>query len=128
MIMVIKMSKTIIVGEIKSRDIFVFLTPVQRFKKAYEIAKIDDFIIETNDAMMIETIEVLCGEKNIQVYLKIDGKLKEIGVIDAYNYIGDLYDVVDHMRAKRILDREITDSWFERQCEKYIKEWNGDVE
>lgn len=122
------MTKTIIVGEIKSRDIYVFLTPVQKFRKAYEISKRDNFTIETNDAMMIETIEILCGEENLEVYLKIDNKLKEISVIDAYKYIGGLYDVVNDMRLKTHFDEEITDSWFERQCEEYIKEWNGDVD
>ena len=122
------MAKIIIVGEVRSRDIYVFLTPVQKFRKAYETSKRDNFTIETNDAMMIETIEILCGEENLEVYLKIDDKLKEISVIDAYNYIGGLYDVVNDMRLKTDFDEEITDSWFERQCEEYIKEWNGDVE
>ena len=71
------MTKTIIVGEIRSRDIYVFQTPVQQCKKAYEISKRDNFTIETNNAMMIETIEILCGEENLEVYLKIDNKLKE---------------------------------------------------
>lgn len=122
------MAKIIIVGEVRNRDIYVFLTPVQKFRKAYKISQRDNFTIETNDAMMIETIEIMCGEENLEVYLKIDDKLKEISVINAYNYIGDLYNVVDHMRIKTLFDEEITDSWFERQCEEYLKEWNGDVE
>lgn len=122
------MAKIIIVGEVRSRDIYVFQTPVQRFRKAYEISKKDNFTIETNNAMMIETIEILCGEENLEVYLKINDKLKEISVIDAYKYIGGLYDVVNDMRLKTHFDEEITDSWFERQCEEYIKEWNGDVD
>lgn len=121
------MAKIIIVGEVRSRDIYVFQTPVQQFRKAYKISKRDNFTIETNNAMMIETIEILCGEENLEVYLKIDDKLKEISIIDAYKYIGGLYDVVNDMRLKTHFDEEITDSWFERQCEEYIKKWNGDV-
>ena len=72
------MTKKIICGEI--REDFMD-TPINIFKKAVELSKIDSFTVKTNNPQLVEALEVLCGEKKIlfllsEVVVKIINRIR----------------------------------------------------
>lgn len=97
------MVKKIICGEIDEATIKG--TPIEVFKFAIELAKRDDFIVETNNPQLVEALEVLCGEKNIDFYISMNGELiKEESVVKIYNYLGDIYNIINQIRFIRDLE------------------------
>lgn len=118
------MVKKIIVGEIE--DYFWDddrNPPVKLFKKACEMSKWEDWILYTNNPQFIEALEVLCGENNIEIYLRLNGKCKEVDFYDAYNYLGDVYDIINRIRLRKDLDKEITDEWISNQIKDYKRKY-----
>lgn len=117
------MVKEIFVGEIKYNAFELLDTPIELFKRAYKISKLDSWSVFTNNPQFIEALEVLCGEENIKIYLKLNGKCEEVDFLEAYNYLGDVYDIVNRIRLKRNLDSEITDEWINHQINEYNKKY-----
>lgn len=117
------MNKIIVIGEIEGKETSMPCIPIEKFKKAYNLSKIDNWIIYVNDAQFIEALEVLCGEENIKVYLTINEKYEEISFLTAYNYLGDIYDIIDVIRIKNSFDEEITDEWIQNELNEYTKKY-----
>lgn len=117
------MVKEIVVGEIKYNAFELLDTPIELFKKAYEISKLDSWSIFTNNPQFIEALEVLCGEENIKIYLKLNGKCEEVDFFEAYNYLGDVYDIINRIRIKKDLGGDITDEWVSYQVKKYNEKY-----
>lgn len=118
------MSKKIIFGEIEED---FHGTPIELFKKAIELSKLDEFIVHTNNPQFIETLEVLCGADNITTIIKLDYEYIEIDDIYAvYNYVGDLYDVLNSIRFTIDLmddDSGRDDEFIYKRLEEEIKEY-----
>lgn len=95
--------KEIFIGEIEES---LTGTPIERFKKAFEIYK-DDFKVYTNDVLFLETLEVLCGEDNINVYLCLNDKYEEITCMEAYEYVGDIYSILNRIRFSKELKQDL---------------------
>lgn len=117
------MVKEIFVGEIKYNAFELLGTPIELFKKAYQISKLDSWSIFTNNPQFIEALEVLCGEENIKIYLKLNGKCEEVSFFEAYNYLGDVYDIINRIRIKKDLGGDITDEWINYQVKKYNEKY-----
>lgn len=110
--------KIIIIGDVEEE----FLgTPVDNFKKAIELSKSDGFKIYTNDVQVVEALEVLCDEKNIHVYLRKDKVEVEIDVMDAYNFVGDIYRIINSLRFEKELNEDMG------ECFDLIKSVNEDI-
>lgn len=115
-------NKKIIMGEI-TEDITG--TPIAKFKKAITLSQHEAFIVYTNDPQFVEALEVLCGEKNIQVYLKLNGSCKKITVHEAYDYVGDIYHIINYTRFNHELQEDDNDSftvdydYLNKQIEEY---------
>ena len=88
--------KNIYIGEIGEESYTD--TPIEIFKIATVLAKQDDFDVFTNNPQFVEALEVLCGEDDISVYLLLDGKYEELDFFQAYNYLGDVYDIINALR------------------------------
>lgn len=117
------MSKRIIVGEIAKESYYG--TPIEMFERAITLSKRDSFEICTNNPQFLEALEVLCGEKNIEVYLKISGEYKYVDVITAYNYLGDLYDTIDSIRALYTLDdKSAEDDFLNKEMRRYNEKYS----
>lgn len=115
------MVKKIICGEI---DEEIKGTPIEIFKFAIELAKRDDFIVETNNPQLVEALEVLCGEENIDFYVSMDGELvKEESVRKVYNYLGDVYNIINHIRFVRDLESDFDLDDNEEDISNYIREY-----
>lgn len=119
------MSKKIFIGEIDKESYYG--TPIEMFKKAVELYKLDEFSISTNNPQFIETLEVLCGEENIKVFLKLNGEYKYVSVLTAYNYLGELYNTIDAMRIARMMGTDIDDI-LDVDIDKYNKKWKFENE
>ena len=113
--------KKIIIGEIKEQ---YNNTPINIFKKAVEISKQHSFEVHTNNPQLVEALEVLCGEDNINIFLKRENsELEEMNILEAYDYLGDVYDIIDYLRCYKLLEENINDNVFEEQISKYEKKW-----
>ena len=110
----------IVVGDIKED----FLgTPIEVFEKAIDLSKEKNFCLHTNDAMFVEALEVLCGEKNISIFIKRGEKYTEVSFLVAYNYLGDVYDYVDKIRGIKIARGKITDDFLSKCVKDYEERW-----
>ena len=97
-------------------------TPSEVFKNAVRLSKEkDDFEIYTNNPQLVEALELLCGEENIEVFLN----QKQISFIEAYRYLGEIYDIINHMRLARNLDDEISYEIIDKEIKEYDKRWNN---
>lgn len=119
--------KKIIIGNVKEdfSD-----TPINIFKKAIELSKQDKFILHTNNPLLVEAIEILCGEENITILLKHKYlHLEELDCIEAYNYLGDVYDILNGMRFLKEIksdfddDYELSDEYLEKEIKEYEEKW-----
>lgn len=94
--------KKIIIGEIEEQ---IIGNPIKNFEKAIALSKKENFEVHTNDMLFVETLEVLCGESNIHIYFKADDEYFEMDCISAYDYLGDLYRILNSIRfQKELLD------------------------
>ena len=117
--------KSIIVGEI-SED--YYSTPIYIFKKAIELSKQDEFQVHTNNPQLVEALEVLCGEDNVKVYLTLNGLCKRITFLEAYNYLGDVYDIIDRIRGFNLAGAPIDEDELSFFIEEYNKKYSKKVE
>lgn len=102
------MCKQIIIGEVidEIKD-----TPLNNFKYAIELSQKENFSVYTNDVLFIETLEVLCGEDNLRIYLKLGNNCEEITCMDAYEFVGDIYRIINFIRFKRELTEDDTNDF-----------------
>ena len=116
------MCKRVIVGEIEDNYV---KPPVEMFKLALKLSKMDKFLIKTNNPQFLEALEILCGEENLEVYLKLNGDCVEVDVMTAYNYLGDFYGTINVMRFRKELShKNLEDEFFEEEIEKYVKKYD----
>ena len=88
--------KKIIIGEIKEETRYD--TPIELLKWAIQLSKEDEFSIQTNNPQLVEALGVLCGTDNVNVYLQLDDEIVEIGFEIAYEYLGEIYPILDLIR------------------------------
>lgn len=113
------MSKNIICGEINSDDEWIG-APIDLFKKAVLLSKMDTFCIKTNNPQLVEAIEVLCGKNNINFYIYIDGKYyKQDRVESIYDYLGDVYGILNSLRLELEFEEDITDEVILKEIAEY---------
>ncbi len=109
--------RRIICGDIKEE---IFGTPINIFRDAIKAAKADEFCIETNNPQFIEAVEVLCGEENIDFYIYIDGQYcKQDRAMDVYNYLGDVYEIINSIRFISDLGDSISDKKLDKEIHEY---------
>ena len=108
-------SKIIVIGDIIEPS-FVQM-PIKVFKKAYDLSKQEEWIVFTNNPQFVEALEVL--NDDVKIYLRLNGREEEIDVIEAYDFLGDVYDIIRSIRIKKDLDVDITDEWIEHQIKEY---------
>lgn len=117
--------RIVTIGEITD-DGFASMTPLEAFKTAFNIAQHDTFSIETNNPQVLELLSLLCDD--LEVYLKIGEKSEEIDIYDAYGYLGDLYDVINRIDAKKFFsDKKIEYQDISDDLEEYEKKYMGIV-
>ena len=125
-----KTGKKIFIGEIKEQ---YTKTPIENFKEVVELFKSEKehFEICTNNPQVVELFEVLYGENNIDVFLVFNNKTHELTFQQAYNYLGDLYDIIDSIRFEKQLNCINEDNEYfahigaiNEALSKYEREWN----
>lgn len=79
-------------------------TPLKIFRQAIELSKKDSFIVYTNNPQFVEALEVLCGEENVDVFLRLYGETVEVSFLMAYNYLGEFYEIIDFIRIANVMD------------------------
>lgn len=95
-------------------------TPINIFKKAVELSKTDSFTVETNNPQLVEALEVLCGEKNIVFIIRSGGEnYQQDTAMAVYEYLGDVYDIINSLRFQQELDMQITDKCIEDEINEY---------
>lgn len=108
-------SKIIVIGDIIEPS-FV-QTPIKVFKKAYDLSKQEEWVVFTNNPQFVEVLEVL--NDDVKIYLRLNGREEEIDVIEAYDFLGDVYDIIRRIKIKKDLDEDVTDKWIEHQIKEY---------
>lgn len=119
--------KIIWIGDIKEDD-FAHLNPIDAFEKAYQLTKIKEFNIETNNAQVIELIEVICGEDNIAIYLNLKGKYCQIPVRIAYQYLGKLFEIITHIRIEKEFGLDTSDKEMDKEIHEKLEEYYMEYE
>lgn len=123
------MTKKIIIGHI--HECYHYEPPIKTFEKAYQLSKQDDFEIYTNNPQLIEALEVLCGAENIEIYMWLKHKITKISETVAYDYLCDVYEIIDFLRGYSLANGKVTDELINQKIkeyeEKYMK-YRGDVE
>lgn len=102
------MTNKIFVGEVEEQ---YFGTPIDIFKEAIGLytKRNEDFEVYTNNPQFVEALEVLCGENNIDIYIILDGVNYEVSFQKAYDYLGDVYDIINSIRFSKTLKEEEDD-------------------
>lgn len=98
-------------------------TPSDVFKNAVRLSEEREFEVYTNNPQLVEALELLCGEENVEVFLSQNDKIREISFLEAYNYLGDIYDIINYMRFARDLDNEISYSTIDQEIKEYDDKW-----
>lgn len=112
------MGGIIICGEIAKEDITG--SPIEVFKQAIRLCKKPNWLIATNNPQLIETMEVIYGEEDIEIFLTMDGVFIEIDFCTAYDYTADIYDILNGFRFRQdVLDGRITDVDIESEINEY---------
>lgn len=115
--------KIILIGDVT--DDFALLNPIECFERAYELSKLDDFTVRTNNPQVVEALEVLCGEGEIVVLLCSKKRRFPINIQVAYNYLGDVYDIIDSIRIRKgISEEKITDEYIQHEIDEYNTKYN----
>lgn len=109
------MSKIIVIGDIIEPSLAQM--PIKLFKKAYDLSKQENWVEFTNNPQFVEALEVL--NDDVKIYLRLNGKNEEIDVSEAYDFLGDVYDIINRIRIKKDLGGCITDEWIEHQIKEY---------
>lgn len=115
--------KVILIGDVT--DDFASLNPIECFERVYELSKLDNFTIRTNNPQVVEALEVLCEEDGIIILLCSEESRFPINMQIAYNYLGDVYDIIDSIRAYERLDEEgVTDEYIQHEIDEYNIKYN----
>lgn len=115
------MDRQIICGEIE--ETFTD-TPIEIFKKAVQLSAIENWTIKTNNPQLVEALEVLCGEETIRYFIYLDGEYcEQEKAMDIYNYLGDVYDIINSLRFQRELDDDFDILSKEEYIQKEINEY-----
>lgn len=125
-------NKIIIIGDIWEQ--YVQYTPIEIFEQAITLSINKGFIVQTNNPQFIEALEVLCGEKDIDIYIQLKNKeKKKISFLTAYDYLGDVYDIIDEIRGKNIAQQKNSfernypnEQWLKKKIEEY-KNKHGEI-
>ena len=73
----------------------------------------------------MEALEVLCEEDEIIILLCSEESRFPINIQTAYNYLGDVYDIIDSIRVHQRLDEEgITDEYIQHEIDEYNIKYN----
>lgn len=117
-----KGNRKIIIGNI-GRESFQG-TPIELFEKAIELSKLDSFEVSTNNPQFLEALEVLCKEENLDVYLNV-GLFEDIPItIDtAYDYLGDIYSIINYIRAIMITKGSVGENYLNNKIKEYKEKW-----
>lgn len=117
------MTKRIIIGNVREE---LYDSPIRMFKMAVRLSKKDNWSVSTNNPQFLEALEVLCGEENIDVCFKEynSNKIKVITFQEAYDYLGDVYDIINSIRSDVFFDR-VNDDDIVKKIKKYEEKWNG---
>lgn len=115
------MDRQIICGEIE--ETFTD-TPIEIFKKAVQLSAIENWIVKTNNPQLVEALEVLCGEETIKYFIYLnDEYCEQEKAMDIYNYLGDVYDIINSLRFQRDLADDF-DILSRKECiQKEINEY-----
>lgn len=123
----LEQGKIIVIGDIIEPS-FV-QTPIKVFKKAYDLSKQEEWVVFTNNPQFVEALEVL--NDDVKIYLRLNGREEEIDVIEAYDFLGDVYDIIRSIKIRKELEVDITDEWIEHQTKEYDMRYMklmGDIE
>lgn len=118
--------KSIIIGNVREE---FYDSPIRMFEMAVRLSKQNDFTVRSNNAQFIEALEVLNGEENVIVCVQTyhnPSKLVEISFQEAYNYLGDVYDIINTIRfTKEICDDKLSDDDLINEIKEYREKWKG---
>ena len=116
------MTKRIIIGNVREE---LYDSPIRMFKMAVRLSKKDNWTVSTNNPQFIEALEVLCGEEKVEVYFKKfnSNKMQLITFKNAYDYLGDVYDIINSIRSDVFFDR-LNDDDVVEEIRKYEEKWN----
>ena len=115
------MTKRIIIGNVREE---FYDSPIRMFKMAVRLSKQEDWTVSSNNPQFIEALEVLCGEEKVEVYFKKfnSNKMQLITFKKAYDYLGDVYDIINKIRREQFFDR-MTDETIIEEIKKYEQKW-----
>lgn len=125
-----KTGKKIFIGEIEEQYI---KTPIENFKEVVELFKSEKehFEIYTNNPQVVELFEVLYGENNIDVFLISNNETHALTFQQAYDYLGDLYNIINEIRFDKQLNNENEDNEYfasidgiNKALSKYERKWS----
>lgn len=126
-----KTGKKIFIGEIEEE---YTKTPIENFKKVVKLFRSgkEHFEIHTNDPQVVELFEVLYGENNVDVFLISNNETYALTFQQAYDYLGDLYRVINNIRfAKELKVTDDGDECFadidtiDKDIAEYEHEWSN---
>ena len=110
---------TIIIGDIEL-DVFAHLSPLDALELAFQIAK-DEFCIETNNAQMLYLLSILSD--NLLIFLTIDDKYKQIDITTAYQYLGEIYEMISKLEIVKAFGDEPLFEYLTDDIKKYQKKY-----
>lgn len=115
------MDRQIICGEIE--ETFTD-TPIEIFKKAVQLSAIENWTVKTNNPQLVEALEVLCSEETIKYFIYLNGEYcEQERAMDIYNYLGDVYDIINSLRAQRNLaddfDIPLNKEYIQKEIDEY---------
>lgn len=115
------MTKRIIIGNVREE---LYDSPIRMFQMAVRLSKQDDWTVSSNNPQFIEALEVLCGEEKVEVYFKKfnSNKMQLITFKKAYDYLGDVYDIINNIRRDVFLDR-LNDGDIVEEIKRYEQKW-----
>lgn len=115
--------KSIIIGNVREE---FYDSPIRMFQMAIRLSKQNDFTVRSNNPQFIEALEVLCGEENIVICFQTFHNLSKLIEIDfrmAYNYLGEVYDIINKLRMDMDFDDEIDWDGLESRIRTYQNRW-----
>lgn len=71
---------------------------IDLFMIAMRLSEQSEIIVHTNNPIFVEALEVLIGEDNLYFYLHLDGKYEEVDKYEAYDYLGDVFRIINGLR------------------------------
>lgn len=103
---------------------------IDLFMIAMRLSEQSEIIVHTNNPIFAEALEVLIGEDNLYFYLKIDNKYEEIDKYEAYDYLGDVFRIINGLRFEIEINEDCDNEIkYDKQelydtIAKYNERWN----